>query len=304
MTNLIFSQGGKMDSGGMRGGQISNKLTNSYEELILNNNNINSKNKIIIVHKSHASNIQLLHHLKSNNNTLIFDVVDWLGDKGVKKYDSNNNKNCPNFFPDLFHSYYDGYIVNNTKMKKWWYENMDKDKSKPIFIIPHHWDLTFKNLPIKDYNKSPYFYYLGYKGHTNQNCLHIDKLMSEQLIYEDRGNKTWFNDKPKDGCQLNIREFESWEYCFKPATKISIAAAMDSVIITTNDWSVQDILPNEYPYLLKSSKYEEVKLMIEKVKSTYQSSEWNLAKEILESVYHSTSLDLIIEKYKEINESF
>ena len=79
---------------------------------------------------------------------------------------------------------------------------------------------------------------------------------------------------------------------------------MDSVIITTNDWSVQDILPNEYPYLLKNSKYEEVKLMIEKVKSTYQSSEWNLAKEILESVYHSTSLDLIIEKYKEINESF
>ena len=44
---------------------------------------------------------------------------------------------------------------------------------------------------------------------------------------------------------------------------------MDSVIITTNDWSVQDILPKEYPYLLLEDNLESVENMIEKVKLTY-----------------------------------
>lgn len=304
MINLLFSQGGRFDSGGMRGGQISNKLTGSYEKLILNNDNINIKNKIVIIHKSHSQNILLLHHLKNNNNTLIFDVVDWLGEEGVKKYNPNNNKDCPNFFPDLFYSYFDGYIVNNTKMKKWWYENMDKNKSKPIFIIPHHWDSTFYNLPKKHYSSTPYFYFLGYKGHENQNCLYIDELYSKGLISEIRDNKTWFSDKPENGCQFNIRAFESWEYCFKPATKISCAASMDSVIITTNDWSVQDILPKEYPYLLLEDNLESVENMIEKVKLTYNKSEWILAKEILKEVFNKTNLDNIIKEYLKINENF
>jgi len=302
--NLLFSQGGRFDSGGMRGGQISNKLTGSYEKLILNNSNINDRDKIIIIHKSHAQNIPLLHHLKNNNNILVFDVVDWLGDAGVKKYDPNNNKDCPNFFPGLFHSYFDGYIVNNTKMKEWWYKNMDSDKTKPIFVIPHHWDSTFRNLPKKEYSTTPYFYFLGYKGHANQNCLYLDELYSKGLINEIRGNKTWLNDRPENGCQFNIRYYESWEYCFKPATKVTCAASMGSVIITTNDWSVQDILPKEYPYLLLDDSLESVETMIEKVKTTYNKSEWFLAKEIMKQINIDYSLDNIIQLYVQLLNNF
>ena len=45
MSNLLFSQGGISDSTGLRGGQISHKLTGQYEPLILNyGDNINVKN--------------------------------------------------------------------------------------------------------------------------------------------------------------------------------------------------------------------------------------------------------------------
>lgn len=299
MTKLIFSYGGKNDSGGMRGGQISNKLTNSYEELILDNTK--DKNKIIIILKDWATNTHLLKYLKDNNNKVILDVIDWLD---VNKYNSKNNINAPNFFPDLPKEYYDGYIVNNFKMKEWWYQNMDNDRSKPIFVIPHHWDERFSQLPLKEYNTQPYFYYLGYRGHENQNCLYVQELLDENLLYNDRQGSNYFLDKPINGCQISIRTEGSWEYCFKPATKLSIAASMDSIMITTYDWSVQDILSEDYPYLLKSTDYDEVKRMFQYVKDTFQKEEWIKAKHMLEQVKEKTSLDNIINLYKQINETF
>ena len=306
-TNLRFSYGGINDSGGMRGGQISNKLTNSFEKLILNDRNIHDKNKIVIILKDWASNLELLKHLKNNGNKIILDVIDWLD---VDKYNPQNNINNPNFFPDLLKEYYDGYIVNNSKMKEWWYENMDNDLKKPIFIIPHHWDERFANLPLAEYSKNPYFYYLGYRGHEDQNCFHVQKLLDNKLLYDDRSNNhgipgnRYFQDRPVNGVQINIRKEGSWEYCFKPATKLSIAASMDSIMITTYDWSIQDILPEDYPYLLKSIDYEEVEKMFQYVKDTFEKEEWFKAKQMLEQVKEKTSLDEIIKLYLEIEKYF
>jgi hypothetical protein len=299
MTKLTFSYGGINDSGGMRGGQISNKLVGSYEELILNSTK--NKDRIVIILKDWANNINLLKYLKNNNNKIILDVIDWLD---VDKYSPENNINNPNFFPRLLKEYYDGYIVNNIKMKDWWYQNMDNDTSKPIFVIPHHWDERFANLPLVQYQSNPYFYYLGYKGHENQNCLYVQKLLDEQLLYDDRFGNRYFQDKPVNGVQINIRKEGSWEYCFKPATKLSIVSSMDSLMITTYDWSVQDILSEDYPYLLRSTNYDEVKRMFQYVKDTFQKEEWFKAKYMLEQVKEKTSLDKIIKLYLEIDTHF
>ena len=300
-TKLRFSYGGINDSGGMRGGQISNKLTNSFEKLILKNQNVHDKDKIVIILKEWASNIELLKYLKNNNNKIILDVIDWLD---VNKYNPQNNIDVPNFFPDLLKEYYDGYIVNNTKMKDWWYKNMDPNKNKPVFVIPHHWDERFANLPLVEYSKQPYFYYLGYQGHENQNCLHVTQLLNNQLLYSNRNGQQYFQDRPVNGVQINIRKEGSWEYCFKPATKLSIASAMDSIIITTYDWSIQDILSEDYPYLLKSSEYKETEKMFQYVKETYQKEEWFKAKQMLEQVKEKTSLNEIIKLYLEIENYF
>jgi len=302
MKNIYFSRGGKWNSGGMRGGWISEGLSGSFTKHILPNSNV--KDSIVIILKQDASNLKMLQTLKSNNNIVLLDVIDWLD---VQKYNNSKNENQPNLFPKVFVDYYDGYIVNNQKMKEWWYREIDTDSKKPIFVIPHHWEDRFVNLPLMDYKKSPYFYYLGYVGHKNQNCLHIDRLKSENLLDSHRhgSNEAYYVDRPMYGVQLNIRKKDSWEYCFKPATKVSVSAAMGSLIITTYDWSVQDILDESYPYLLKDTNYDSVKDMISYVTETHNGPIGNYAKEMLNGVIQKTSLyDSIVPLYESIITNF
>jgi len=302
MKNIYFSRGGEWNSSGMRGGWISKGLSGSFTKHILPN--LDVKDSIVVILKQDASNFTMLRRLKSNNNVVLLDVIDWLD---VQKYNSSKNENQPNFFPKVFVDYYDGYIVNNQKMKEWWYHKIDKDPKKPIFVIPHHWEDRFTNLPTKNYSKSPYFYYLGYVGHKNQNCLHIDRLKSDRLLDSHRhgSNKAYYLDKPINGVQLNIRNKDSWEYCFKPATKVSVAAAMGSLIITTYDWSVQDILDESYPYLLKDASYETVTNMMSYVTETYNGPIGNSAMKMLNDVMERTSLsNSIIPLYKSIIKHF
>jgi hypothetical protein len=93
----------------------------------------------------------------------------------------------------------------------------------------------------------------------------------------------------------------------KPATKLSTSAAMDSVLITTNDWTIRDLLsepyPN-YPYLLETSDYDEVVEMINKVKKTFGKEEWVLAKKIINKVKDDLSIDSVIKNYIEVDRYF
>lgn len=299
MSRLIFSHGGDFNSSAIRGSQISAKISGDSNKLILDSNYC--ENKIVIVIKNRGKKDHFLSKLKERGNKLILDVIDWL-DKD--KYEMSKNVNAPNFFPDFTKDYFDGYIVNNIKMRDWWYENIDRDRSKPVFVIPHHWDFRFSNFDSFDYGKKPYFYYLGQSLKKNQNCLWIEELLKAKVLDEQRSADKYFKDSPVDGCQINIRRTGSFEYCFKPATKLSIASAMGSVIITTKDWSVEDILDDSYPYILKSSDYQSVVEMINYVKETYKTDIWFRAKTILEGVKEKTSLDNIINLYLNIENSF
>lgn len=298
---ILFSRGGTTASTGMRGGWISYALSGCFNKHILKNNNV--YDHIIVVLKQDYNNLNLLSTFKKSNK-LILDVIDLLD---VDKYNKNNNKVQPNFFPNIPKSYYDGYIVNNNKMKHWWRSNIDGDTSKPIFVIPHHWENRFKDLTCVDYKKYPYFYYLGYEGHEKQNCLHVESMLRDGLVLEHRNGTTnpYYKDKPLHGVQFNVRFFESWEYCFKPATKISVAAAMDSLIITTYDWSVQDILNSDYPYILKDSSYESLKNMIEYVNNTHNTDIAKKAKKYLQDAMDKTCLyNSIAPKYKNLLSHF
>lgn len=280
----------------MRGGWISHTLSKSFSELIVRGQPI--ENSIVVILKQDASNIPLLSRLKDSNNILILDIIDWLD---PKKYSTEKNKNQVNFFPELLRDYYDGYIVSSSKMRTWWYENMDTDKQKSIFVIPHHWEQRFAELPAKQYPENPYFYYLGYIGHEKQNCLYIDNLLKNNLLQEHRFNNGYYIDRPINGVQLSVRKTESWEYCFKPATKLVVAACMESLMITTNDWSVQDLIDPSYPYLLKDDSYDSLVSMIQFVKDTYKGKTGDLAKKILKDCLQLTCLETSIKsKYESI----
>jgi len=322
ITKLLFSKGGIDNSSGVRGGQISYKLienhtgTGMYEPLILNNNNINSTNKIIIAIKLDYNNIPLLSHLKKNNNKILLDVID-LTDKNKFDPELNNGDKIPNFLPNIPTEYFDGYIVNNSKQKDWWRKYIDSDATKPIFVIPHHWDSRFEWFPKGFYKESPYFYYLGTdlsEGYKNQNCLHLNQLLEDNLLgdwrtgswpdqvkdYDFIKRKPIFYDKPINGVQLSIRKENSWEYCMKPNTKLAASAAMGSLLITTNDWSIQEFLPKDYPYILKDHHYETVVEMIKKVKNTFNQDEGDKAREIMSQVKKDLSIDTVIKEYYNI----
>ena len=317
---ILFSKGGIDNSTGVRGGQISHKICGMYEPLILNNQNVHSTNKIVVVIKLDYNYVELFQHLRKNNNRIILDVVD-LTDKNKFNPELNNGNSIPNFLPDIPKDWFDGYIVNNEKQKEWWYENVDKDKTKPIFVIPHHWDSRFEWFPKGFYNKKPYFYYLGTdssEGHKNQNCLHVEQLLNEGLLddwrtgswpeqvkdYDFIKRKPIFFDKPINGVQISVRKANSWEYCMKPNTKLAASAAMDSLLITTNDWSVQDLLPQDYPYILKDHDYDSVVNMIQKVKDTFDKEEGHKARKIMKQLKKELSIDNIIQKYYDIEEFF
>ena len=319
-NRILFSKGGVDNSTGVRGGQISHKLCGMYEPLILNNNNIHSQNKIIIIIKPDWNNIELFKHLKKNNNKIILDVVD-LTDKEKYNPELNNGDTIPNFLPNIPTEYFDGYILNNTKQKDWWVENIDTDTTKPIFVIPHHWDSRFEWFPKGFYQENPYFYYLGTdssEGYKNQNCLHLEQLLNEGLLndwrtgswpeqvkdYDFIKRKPIFYDKPINGVQISIRKTNSWEYCMKPNTKLAASAAMGSLLITTNDWSIQDLLPQDYPYILENYDYNSVVQMIQKVKDTFNKEEGHKAKEIMKEMKKEFSIDNIINKYYEIEKHF
>ena len=176
---ILFSKGGIDNSTGVRGGQISHKLCGMYEPLILNNQNIHSRDKIVIAIKLDYNYIELFQHLKKNNNKILLDIVD-LTDKNKFNPELNNGDTIPNFLPDIPTKYFDGYIVNNSKQKDWWRKNIDDDISKPIFVIPHHFDNRFEWFPKGFYGEDPYFYYLGTdssEGYKEQN-LKLENLNS------------------------------------------------------------------------------------------------------------------------------
>ena len=90
----------------------------------------------------------------------------------------------------------------------------------------------------------------------------------------------------------------------KPNTKLAASAAMDSLLITTNDWSIQDLLPQDYPYILKNHDYNSVVNMIQKVKDTFDKEEGYKAREIMKQLKKELSIDNIIQKYYNIEEFF
>lgn len=293
---VIYGRRGDNNSEGLRVGQVSEKLGRFFDVEFFSRP---CKDSIVVVVKKQGQRIPVLEQFKAGNNRIVLDVVDWID---VEKYDLSDQTFAPNFFPKIFTQYFDAYIVNNTRMREWWLENIDTNK--PVFVIPHHWDERFESFPSVEYEQKPYFYYLGQANRKTQNCLYVDDLMRDGCIYDHRTGERYFESRPVAGCQINLRKYGSWEYCFKPSTKVSTAAAMGSVIITTNDWSVQDVLSQDYPYLLKSTDYEEVKSMIQFVKDTYEKAEWFEAKKMLEETKKKTDLNETIKLYLEIENHF
>lgn len=296
MSRVIFVHGGQGSSTYFGTSQISRALTGSEEALLFKSDSC--RDKIIIAFKKMITKINL-QKLKDGNNKIILDVLDWID---YDKYSIEANKNEPNFFPEFNKAMVDGYIVNSHKMKLWWQKNIDE--SKPIFVMPRHWDSRFSDVHFVKYPQKPHIYFSGQKSWKNWNCLYVDRLIEDGLLHDKRSSERYFKDLPLDGCQISLRMPGSWEFSFKPASKLFTAAAIGSPIITTMDWSVEEILPDDYPYALKSADYDTVVEGFKFVKETYLAEPWFKAKEILQAVKAKTTVEEISKRYLDIESYF
>lgn len=218
---------------------------------------------------------------------------------------------------------YDALFVNNEAMK-----NFFKNKTKAeIYVIHHHYDPRYKSVFT---NTEPTDLKFGYNGsilslfHSN-NFLYFQKLAKEYNIlffdteygldvtpyihsyerlhhYLKSKQKYVDENLPKNvpyNCEISIRPYGSDVCKFKTTAQIATAAMLGHNIITTYDDSVKDVLPSDYPFLLKNTDYESVKSMFDKVIKDFHTDKmfWKKGLKMMEEVKRNLSLDKIIKVY-------
>ena len=199
---------------------------------------------------------------KQNNNINIYDMVD---NYMYKKKNIINSLIKKNFF--------DHIIVNNNYMKKYIIKNTNYCENN-IKVIYHHYDPYLSKSIIENQEKIKFGYIgsLASLSH-NDNLLHLNLLKKrykiEFLDSESGINKTediYLNKKIKSrqqipfnnikmkinfNCQISIRKLTDDLSKFKTTAKIATAAFFNHNIITTNEECIKDILPQDYPFILK-----------------------------------------------------
>lgn len=238
---------------------------------------------VLCVKDNNGLNLEKLKLMKKNNNKIIFDVLDY--------YDSNTF-GTPDIVKNGFNQYIDIFVVNNEFMK-----NEYQKFNKPIYVIPHHYDIRLNDKPMKKLDGLK-FIFNGYVGYTNQNCLYIKELQKKYgLLVCDEFNKFCNQFLASNYCFISIRKEGIWEYNNRPCMKLAHAAACDSNIIITNDMSVRDLLDPSYPYLLKDSNYDTVLEMMEYVKKTFKTDIWYKGLEIMKKLKHKLKIEQVVDDY-------
>ncbi len=302
----FFSSNIKQGSTLLRGHQIKACLEKNIPNKIkVTTPDCKVKNAIIIWIGPHRHKYRID---KSNIN--ILDVVD--------KY-IRQKKICENTL-----NQYHGIIVNSYKMRDYFVKNLKY--LKKIKVIPHHWDPRFATTQtespklcfgymgsIKSLPRYPNFLYFQYFGgkypieffDTEIGRSVTDKIQSEinyPIIFSENNipKKVLFN------CDISLRPKDSQVYRFKTTAKIATAAALGHNIITTDDWAVQDILPDDYPFLIKDISKENIDKMFQTIIDDYQGEGilWKKALKMMEDVREKLSIEKVVLLYTDLIKEF
>lgn len=223
---------------------------------------------------------------------------------------------------------YDILFVNNKFMRKHFKKNM-KFQGK-VHILHHHYDPRYETCITTIADNQLRFGYIGSilsLLHTN-NFLHykrIGKKYNVQFLdtenamnmngYVFQDNKlSEFKQKkhaltedniPKAvsfNCQVSIRPLRDDVSKYKTTAKIATAVVLGHNIITTYEESVKDILPEDYPFLLRSTDFQSVDEMFQLVTNDFYSEKklWNKGLSILKEVREKLDVNFIAKKYKNI----
>lgn len=247
------------------------------------------KDSIVVIFK-HSLSIQDLITLKSNHNKIIMDVVDEF---------IRPQTNVTDLYQyDLF----DGVISRVKKV----FDEYIFPKHLELIYLPLHWDIRFQDYPqftptnytplclSNDLRDVPHIHYLF-------NNKKVDFIVN--LGVEAFSDPNVIKSFSQYFLHYNIRETNSIAYKFKPATKLITAAAFNTPIITNYDWAIQDLIPNDYPFLVQNTFLDNIIDFIDNIKNISK-KEWDYSLEIMKETKYKTSLINLIPQYIEFYHKF
>lgn len=223
---------------------ISNELPSSIENTII----------IFVGSLSQSFNltIEKLRKLKEHSNVLILDPVDSLCYTHLYSY-----QEIP-LMEEL-----NGIIFPNTFAEQVY---MEKLKCSSI-TIPHHFDIRLNTLAVEKQNEfgicyagSPYrdkyftnipnWLYTNFEGHT-------DRVLEDLIRFP---------------IHFSHREYGTYDFFFKPGTKVATAAATNSILLTSRDKAAVDLLGENYPFYIDDDVNKTEKL-VKSLRENYKNYE-------------------------------
>jgi hypothetical protein len=247
------------------------------------------KNSIVTIFK-HSLPTQDLITLKKNNNKIIIDVVD----EFIRPQTD---------VTDLYdYSLFDGVISRVKKV-------LDEYSFHPhleLIYLPLHWDIRFQDLNFNPtFNPTPVCI-----ANDLRDVPHIQYLFANKKVdfIINLGVEAFSDPKMIDtfsqySIHYNIRETNSIAYKFKPATKLITAAAFNTPIITNYDWALQDLIPQDYPFLVQDTSLNNIINFIDNIKDILK-DKWEYSLDIMKEVKYKTSLINLIPQYIEFYSKF
>ena len=253
---------------------VSTEISNSVKDI---------KNSIVVLFK-HTLSKQHIELLKKNNNKIVMDVVDEFIRPNTDVIDLYD------------YSDFDGVISRIKKVNDLYLFPSHLN----LVYIPHHWDIRLQDYSVNHSN-------INYKPVCISNDLrdmpYLNELHHQSLInfLVNIGFETYEQSIElflKYNIHYNIRNTDSLAFKFKPATKLVTAAALNTPLITNYDWALQDLIPQDYPFLITDPSFNTISNFIQTLPDMSK-SDFDYSLKILEEVKHKTALINLLPTYIE-----
>lgn len=224
-------------------------------------------NAVVVLNKSFlaVSAADQLSDLRARSNAVLADFVDMQPS------------------PDLCQAV-DGFLASSYRQERFLKTTYP---DKPTFRVLHHADIRIRADCAAATTSG-----VGYFGQP-YNGLHLERLAAESLcdfVYAGTVDHTGWMDRLADyAFHYAVRASQPFDG-FKPFTKGAVAARCGAVILASSDEEEAVLqLGEEYPFLLASTAFEDVRDAVIRIRDSHGGPEWQAAQAAMLKVRQRSS---------------
>lgn len=198
----------------------------------------------------YCGGVDELIRLRNSNNILVYDIIDNFCFKHTN----------PLINKDLLSAYSHLHVMLHTnKLSKYQLSQVLVDTEH--IVVPHQWDIRNEGISTYAENRVDKAVYIG--GISGGFQLDVSKLVQYVDVYE--APHTVREYQLQYSTQVSFRKENSLDYLYKPCTKLAIATSFASILLTSREPSVTDILGDAYEFYIDSEA--DLIKQVEKIRS-------------------------------------